>query len=212
LRDRLGGIATYSAAHGLRIGIRHGRLGRLGEHARYARILLARARLAPVGVTRCRAPAPEDHLLLLATHLAYTWPAIRLGDVYGAITLLRAAPPRLDWDYLFATSLSMGVTGAVACYLSYLDALYARLFDQPLVDDRVLARFGAGAERVTGADACEAARFPQPRATALLYVQQVRAALEGGRWHSAARLSLLPVVAALAARRRRGDPGGGKPQ
>jgi len=201
LRERLVGTTTYAAAYGITIGVRHGRLGRLGEHARYARILLGRARPAAAGVVTCMAPAPEDHLLLLATHQAYTWPAVRLGDVRWAIGTLRAQT--LNWDYVFATALSMGTLAAVGCYLGYLDHLHSELLLRSLLPDTVLARFAGNDTPHAGTSRRPVARFPWPRAAAALYWQQVRATLESGRWHSAARLSLLPVVAALAARTRK---------
>jgi hypothetical protein len=42
-------------------------------------------------------------------------------------------------------------------------------------------------------------RFPSARTVRQLYLKQIQATLEAGRWHSAARLSLLPFAAALAA-------------
>jgi hypothetical protein len=193
LRERLVGTTTYAAAYGMTIGIRHGRLGRLGEHARYARILLGRARPVAVGPTTCAVPAPEDHLLLLATHQTYTWPAVRLGDLVWAIGALRAGG--VNWDYVFATALSMGTLAAVGCYLGYLDRLHRQVAGRALLADDLLTRFSAAARDAR----TPMARFPWPRAAAALYLRQVRATLESRRWHSAARLSLLPVIAALAA-------------
>lgn len=198
LRDRIIGTTTYAAAYGVTIGIRHGRLGRLGEHARYARILLGRARPTLLGgVTRCMVPAVDDHLLLLATHQAYTWPDVRLGDLYWSIRTLRDHTP--SWDYLFATAVSMGTLATVGCYLGYLDQLHRELFTRALCGESALARFTEGDATRAG----RGLRFPWPRAVFALYWRQVRATLESRRWHSAARLSLLPVVAALAARSAR---------
>src|SRR5438105_1343098 len=50
-RSRLAGSCTYAAASGIVIDIWHGRLGLLGEHARYARLLLERARPMALGMT-----------------------------------------------------------------------------------------------------------------------------------------------------------------
>ena len=185
LHDRLAKVTTYTAAYGNRVVIRHGRIGRLGEHARYARLLLARARPLTVGTMTGLAPSRSDHLLLLAMHQLYGRPAFRLSDVHCAIDAIRQS--EIDWDYLFATALSVGIVPAVGCYLQYLEGIHRSLVDRSLVPGDALARFGT-----TGRE----------QGSARLYLQHVRATVESGRWHSAARLSLLPVMAALTGARR----------
>jgi hypothetical protein len=188
-RKRVAGSCTYAAAHGVVIDIWHGRLGILGEHARYARILLDRAHPVALGMTSCLAPSEEDNLLLIDTQQVYTRPAFRLADVYWTIRTLENR--QLNWDYVFATALSMGMVPAVGTYLQYIDGIHARLAGVPLLDAAVIARFH-------GSPSGDATRFPSARAAARLYLQQIGATLESGRWHSAARLSLLPVIAAAA--------------
>ena len=190
-RNRLAGSCTYAAANGIVVDIWHGRLGLLGEHARYARLLLERARPAALGMTTCVAPSAEDNLLLIDTQQVYARPAFRLADVYWTIRMLQSREGRLNWDYVFATALSMGMVSAVGTYLQYIDRIHTRIFGQPVVDPAVVARFHGSLRR-------DATRFPPPRAAARLFFQQFGATLESGRWHSAARLSLLPVVAAAA--------------
>jgi len=137
------------------------------------------------------------NLLLLAAQQVYARPAFRLADAYWMVTTLR--DQQLNWDYVFATALSMGMVPAVGAYLEYVDRVHARLYSRPLVASDLLTRFQVG----SGAVPKEGWRYPEGRAAARLYLQHVRATLESGRWHSAARLSLLPVVAALAAGTRR---------
>ncbi|HWC72350.1 MAG TPA: nucleotidyltransferase family protein [Gemmatimonadales bacterium] len=192
-RHRIAGSSTFTAAHGIVIDIWHGRLGSLGEHARFARLLLERARPVAVGVTSFVAPTPEDHLLLIAAQQMFTRPALRLADVYWTIATLKDR--QLNWDYLFATALSMGIGAALGTYLRYVNRLYAHAFDRPLLADHVTTRFEGSVH--------DAERFPAPRIAARHYLQQIGATLESGRWHSAARLSLLPVVAAAALTHRR---------
>jgi hypothetical protein len=195
----LAGARTYAVAHGVTLEIRHGRLGRMGEHARYARILVARARDVVAGVTTARAPTSEDHLLLIAAHQSYRRPAMRLDDVCWAITAL--GDPALNWDYVFAMALSMGMLATVGSYLAYVDGIATELFGRPLMAAELSARFQPAGTRLPWA--ADGIRYPAARAAARLYLQNVGATLESGRWHSAARLSLLPVVAALAAGARR---------
>ena len=192
LHHRVSNVITYTAAYGNRVVIRHGRIGRLGEHARYARLLLARACPLTVGTMTGLAPSRSDHVLLLAMHQLYTRPAFRLSDVHGAIDAIRQS--QIDWDYLFATALSVGIVPAVGCYLQYLDGIHRSLVHRSLVPGDALARF-----ETTGGELGEA--FPPISSAARLYLRHVRATVESGRWHSAARLSLLPVMAALTGAR-----------
>jgi glycosyltransferase involved in cell wall biosynthesis len=198
LHHRLAGVATYTAAYGNRLLIRHGRLGRMGEHARFARILLARARPRAMGTASPMTPTPADHVLLLAMHQLYTRPEVRLSDLHTAITALRET--EMDWDYAFATALSTGTVPTVGCYLEYLDRVAELVTDRPVVPVEIRRRFAVGASTPAFADD---ARFPRTRAAAALYMNNLRATLEAGRWHSAARLSLVPVLAALTTGHRR---------
>jgi colanic acid/amylovoran biosynthesis glycosyltransferase len=197
LHHRLAKVTRYTAAYGIRILIRHGRLGRVGEHARFARLLLTRARPVLLGTTTCPAPSRADHLLLLAMQQLYPRPAFRLSDVYGAIDSIRRQ--HVDWDYLFATALSLGMVPAVGSYLNYVDRMYGIVTRQSLLPADVLTRFEATPDDMKS----DSAYLPRLQAAARLYVGHVRSTLESGRWHSAARLSLLPLMALTA---------GGRPQ
>ena len=187
LHRQLAGSSTYVAQYGIQIRVRHGRVGRFGEHAWFARRLLERARPQPVGRSTCRVATPEDYFLLLAIERAYARPGLRLADLAWIMPLLRRTPPALAWDYVFATALACGVVSAISGYLSYVDGEHRRLFRNALVPDDVRRRFGESRRRST---------------TARTFLRQVGATIESGRWHSAARLSFAPVLAALAGLRR----------
>jgi hypothetical protein len=149
-----------------------------------------------MGTATPLAPSPADHVLLLAMHQLYTRPEFRLSDLHCAITALRG--PEMDWDYLFATAISTATVPTVGFYLQYLDRLYQSVSGRALVPADVLQRFvtSVGTEPAAAQDA----RFPRIRSAARLYLQNLSATLESGRWHSAARLSLVPLLAALTAR------------
>lgn len=200
LHHRVAGAATYTLPNGNRLLIRHGRLGRMGEHARFARIVLDRARPVSMGTATALAPTPADHVLILALHQLYTRPEFRLSDLHCAMEALRG--PAMDWDYLFATALSTGAVSTVGCYLQYLQRVHESVSGRPLVPGDALERFTTNL-RSTGPALAADAAFPRTKSAARLYLQQLRATLESGRWHSAARLSLVPVVAALTAGARR---------
>lgn len=197
----LGGASVFCGAYGVGIRIRHGRVGRFGEHARYARLVLERAGLVPVGQTTCRAPTQEDHLLLLVIERTYTRPAFRLGDLAWAIPVLRTVD--LNWDYLFAAAVSTGMLAGVAAYLEYVNGIHLELFGDELIDPSTRARFRGPVTR-PAAHPGDSTRFPAAGFMAQAYLGQVGETLDSGRWHSAARLSLLPLVAMLAGRHARG--------
>jgi colanic acid/amylovoran biosynthesis glycosyltransferase len=204
LHHRLSGVAGYRLPYGTRLVIRHGRLGRLGEQARFARLLLARARPRPMGTAMPFAPSAADHLLLLATHQLYTRPAFRLSDLHTAIDAIRgeAGASTMDWDYLFATALSTATVPALGGYLQYVDRVYHAVSGQSLVPDDVLRRFATD-PRPGDRGMAEDTQFPRRWTAARLYWQALQATLESGRWQSAARLSLVPFMAALTAGNRR---------
>jgi hypothetical protein len=108
----------------------------------------------------------------------------------------------LDWDYVFATALSTATVPALGCYLQYVDRIYRTVSGQALVPDDVLRRFAAD-QRASGPALRQDPRFPRRWAAARLYWQALGATLESGRWQSAARLSLVPFIAALTAGNRR---------
>ena len=177
LGNRIAGCRTFTSADGIPIRIRHGRLGRLGEHARYARILVERAQAGTVGASMCRIPTPEDHCLLLAIEMAYARVGPRLGDLAWAIPVLWTQT--LDWDYLFATALSIGMLEGAGAFFASVNDVHHQLFGRKVVDATILSRF-------------------QGRSS---HLRRLGAALEAGRWQSAVRLSLRPLVGAVSARR-----------
>ena len=189
---RLAGSTTYVAAYGIELRLRHGRIGRFGEQARFARLLLQRARVRPVGPTTCASASPEDYFLVLVTERTYMRPSAHVADFAWAVSALRA--PDFDWDYVFATALSLGVSAGAATYLGYLLALYRVVSDGrrgDLVPPAIRERFGVVAEPA-------AAPYPPTNVLARSLVENFRATLAAGRWESAARLTMLPVVAAFA--------------
>lgn len=179
LGNRIAGSTWYSTVDGIAIRIRHGRLGRLGEHAQYARLLLGRAAKFRVGATACRAPALEDRLLILAIERTYARSPLELADLAWIIPVLWTQT--LDWDALFAAAVSTGMLEGVGAFLASVSGVHHQLFGRDLVDAGVLARFHGRSS----------------------HLRRLGAALEAGRWQSAARLSLRPIVAAVASRRTR---------
>ena len=200
LPQRLSGSGSY-LIDGVLVDVSHGRLGRLGEHARYARQLLARAQPQAAGDVPLHAPTVEDHFILLSLQQAYTRAAFRIADVYWAVTTLRDQQP--DWDYLAFTAAALGLLPAVGSYLVYVDRIHARLFGRSLLPTHVLSRFGIRAPtRLRALLGRDAYRFPAPGVAGRVFVQQLRSTVRSGRWLSAARLCLLPMIALMTGLRK----------
>jgi hypothetical protein len=101
----------------------------------------------------------------------------RLDDLAWVIPLLWAQS--LDWDYLFAAAVAIGMLEGLGAFLASVSGVHHQLFGRDVVAAAVLARFQGPSS----------------------HLRRLAAALEAGRWQSAARLSLRPIVAAVAARR-----------
>ena len=185
---------------GVVLHIRHGRLGRLGEHTRLPAHVLNRARPTTLGDIVCYAPAPEDALLLQALSRFYGRPALRLRDVVSAINIIRSKTP-LDWNGLADEARDAGLLPGLRRHLEAIEQIHMTLLDRPLLplDARCLIEDSA----------CEPAEFrndtfayPAARVAAPLYLRQFATDIAKGDWGGAGRLILLPLVAAAAGYRR----------
>ncbi len=183
--------------------VRHGRVGRLGEHERYARQLLRRQRRVCIGSVSWTAPPPEDALLLMVLDRLYGRPAIPLRDVHWTISTVRSNG--LDWDYLIGAARSTGLIAGLSCYLDYAEQIHRQLFARPLLADTIRSRLAGGDwGRVAFESGCY--RFPAARVTSRLYFDEFCADLATGNWEAATRLVFLPLVAAAAGYRRLAHP------
>ena len=204
LRGRLAGITSYEADEcDVTIAVHHGRVGRLGEHERYARRLLRRQRRVCLGDVSFTALCPEDALLLQVLDRLYGRPALKLRDVHWTITTVRANA--LDWDYLISAARSTGLIAGLSCYLEYVGQVHRQLFKRELLPADVRHRI-AGGDWGQVAFTDGAFRFPAARVTGRLYFTEFWSDLATGDWEAASRLFFLPVVAAAAGYRRLSHP------
>jgi hypothetical protein len=196
LAARLAATTVYPAPeHGIAVDVHQGRLGRLGEHARFAALLLGRRRRIEIGGVTCFVPAPEDQLVQQALAYGIGIPAVRIGEAFWTMSAVRAGG--LDWDTVLDTARATGLLPALCCHLSGVDELYRRLIGRPLLDagihDRLVRRswgpiaFRRGRYRLTPL-----------RVRAGLFLRQLHARIASGDWTAAGRLCLLPVAAASA--------------
>lgn len=200
LHHRLAATTTYQVpACAAVLDLHHGRLGRLGEHARCADLVLRRRTLARIGSVTCFTPSLEDQLLLQAVAQSGGRRTLRLGDVYWTLATLRGG--RVRWDALLPAAELTGLLPGLSCHLDYADQIHERLFGRSLLEAGIRGRLGRRAwgpvEFREGSY-----RFPVVRDTARLCLQQLRDRLAAGDWAPAARLCLFPMVAVGAGWRR----------
>ena len=206
LHHHLAGTEVYPVPeYGTVVDVHHGRLGQLGEHARYAALLLSRRRRADFGAISCFIPSLEDQLVQQALSYGAGRPAVRLADAYWTISTVRGG--RLDWELLLDTARATGLLPALSCHLSCVEQLQQRLLGRPLLEPEVRRRlvqhrwgrmeFRRGSFRLTA-----------PRARAGLFFRQLQAELKSGDWAAVGRLCLLPVVAAYVGWHRLARPFG----
>jgi hypothetical protein len=204
LRCRLAGTVSYAIPEcDTSVAVHHGRVGRLGEHERFARQILERPRRVSLGSVSFDAPTREDALLLLVLDRLYGRPTLRLRDAHWAITTMRSGV--LDWDYLIATARAQNLIAGLGCYLDYVDQIHRQLFGRAVLPAEVRTRLAPGDwGQVAFESGCF--RFPAARVTGRLYFAEFCTDLIQGRWEAASRLVWLPIVAAAAGYRRLAHP------
>lgn len=203
LAHRLAGSTLYTVTGtSLVLDIRHGRLGHAGQHADYATQLFRNQRCVTLGGVTCAVPAPEDQLVLAGVEKVTARRTFHLCDVLHAIGTIRQRRAHIDWDYVVATARTLGIRGALSCYLHYVDDIYARLVGAGagLLDPatrRVLGPPPRGLAR--RAEFGRAGfRFPALWLTGRVHAQQLVRKLVARDWTGANRLAIWPFAAVAA--------------
>jgi hypothetical protein len=180
--------------------IHHGRMGSLGEHPSYLRLLLTNARHGKVEGTNFLVPSPEDQLIVQGLQRVYERQYIRISDIVYTISSIRR--DRLDWSYIIKVSKQLGTFYGLCCYLSYTNQIYQELFKKNLFSLELTKSLNlAGWGRIEFRD--DYFTFPRIRIASSVYLRKFRTALLANNWESASRLCLLPVVAVSSLLRRR---------
>jgi hypothetical protein len=194
LRDRLAGTALYWLPEvALALDIHHGRLGLVGEQGLYpAGLINRRRRQVLAGEERC-APAPEDQLILQGMSRVAGRRSFRIADAAATASIVRGQ--RLDWSYLVSVARQTGVLPGLSCYLSYVDRIYAGLYERHLLPPEardLLIHDGWGDVAFRRGRY----RFAALRVRNRLYWRQLASAAVAGEWRMASRLCLAPAMAA----------------
>lgn len=175
--------------------VHHGRMGQLGEHARFSELIVDRAVEFLGSNGPFPQPSPEDQLLIQTVQRLYCHFSFRCSDVIQAHHLLSS---ELDWKYILATARLMGISSGLERHMTYL-SIILRSAGVEIPMPAVLKNVPQAEEELHLVGLCY--RFPRWRVAGRLYAQKLLFDLRRLDAGSASRLSLLPVVAILAAAR-----------
>lgn len=172
------------------------RLGQTGEQAFLAGSVIGGARSIWVGNHIFRVPSPEVRLMICTLQRMYRHFYARLCDFVDTAELLESN--LVDYDLLRASALQAGIWEGVATFLTiasdYVEYFRGRGFNLP-GPVRSAARFG-GDQIGFGKGFLRVPILPH---SARLYAAQWTKLMTKGELRSAARLSMLPCLAAAAA-------------
>jgi hypothetical protein len=177
------------------VEIHVGRLGQTGEQDTLPAHLVQSSMMRDAGPFRFRVPAPEEQVSLATLQRMYRHFYIRFTDLLNLTGLVRTG--RLDFVKLRTSARRWSIWPGVATLLKVTSDYNARAGVGPLPLPEFLVRsahFGAEVTHV-GEDFLRLPMLPQG---SQLFLQQLIATGAARRFRAAARLSLLPALAAAA--------------
>ena len=177
------------------VEIHVGCLGQTGEQEALPAHLEATSGLRDVGPFRFRVPAPEEQVTLAALQRMYRHFYIRLTDLVNLTGLVRTG--RLDFAQLRTSTQRWAIWPGVATLLKIASDYNERVGAGPLPLPEFVVRsahFGADVTYVGE----QFLRVPMVPQGSQLFLQQLIATGTARRFRAAARLSLLPALAAAA--------------
>jgi hypothetical protein len=177
------------------VEIHVGRLGQTGEQDALPAHLVETSVVRDIGSFHFRVPAPEEQVTLATLQRMYRHFYIRFTDLVNLTGLVRAG--RLDFARLRAATQRWAIWPGVATLLKITSDYNERAGVGPLpLPEFVVrsARFGAEATYVGK----QFLRVPMMPQGTQLFLQQLIGTGAARRFRAAARLSLLPALAAAA--------------
>ena len=177
------------------VEIHVGCLGQTGEQDALPVYLEKNSLVRELGPFRFRVPSPEDQVTLATLQRMYRHFYIRLTDLLNLTSLVRAGS--LDFALLRTSAQRWSIWPGVATLLKIASDYNDRVGASPLpLPEFVVrsARFGAEVTYVGE----QFLRVPMVPQGSQLFLQQLIATGTARRFRAAARLSLLPALAAAA--------------
>ena len=171
--------------------IHHARLGHVGEHAWYARLMTARRMGLTHDGVRTFVPSSEDQLILQVIQRVYDHMYLRLSDVIQAFQLIRDND--LNWNYLKTTTRKMEIADGFSYYLDSIRGIGpCALKEQALAQLSSPTISWQALPKVYFRDSLY--RLSLFKTAGFLRFKQLLGSLRAGQWSSVARLCLLPFL------------------
>jgi hypothetical protein len=178
------------------VEIHMGRMGQTGEQVSIANFLLQRSRTIAIGSRTFRATSREDRLMICTLQRMYRHFYARLCDIVDTAKLLET--DGVDYEKLEAIATEAGIWEGVATLLVIVSGYveHFRGYGVTLPSSATsAARFGA--DQISYGKGF--LRVPILPHSAKLYASQLTTLMTKGELKNAARLSVLPCLAAVAA-------------
>ena len=176
----------------LLIEIHRGRLGLVGEHKFYPRLILKNRIMSSIDGLNIPVPIPEDQLLIQVIYRMYCRFYFRISDLISPIQLLHNN--NLNWEYTIRTAKEIGIIHGLAVYLGYLNRMYQDLYQESLISKSI--------ERALHLDNNKYLyfkrsyyRYSMASVTLKIYMFKMFDDILSARFASAMRILLIPYVA-----------------
>jgi len=112
--------------------IHHGRMGHVGEHWFYPKLVAERKKMIEINGYHFYTPSSEDQLITQVLQRIYGHFYIRISDIIHTLNLVRTKT--LDWDYILNTCNQIGIQYGLISYLSLVNSLLKESVDINLSD------------------------------------------------------------------------------
>lgn len=174
--------------------IHHGRMGYVGEYARYPIAILERCKKLDCNGLDIIVPSNEDVFLIQVLQRMYSHFRIRISDVVRSVDLL--SNHDLDWKYILKVAKSMGVYNGLCHYLAYVNHIHNDVFDQNIMPEEISNIFQCVNGDSVVFSNCYF-RYPLVRVCGVIFLKKITSDICSGDLGSVGRLLLFPSIAAL---------------
>jgi hypothetical protein len=194
LLNKFGGKTQYCFHDGITfLEIHHDRLGRLGEHRLFPKIIVKNLQYVRLNGIVVPVPSAEDQFLLQVLQRVYTHFFFRISELLFGVNVVSSRD--LDLGYLARISQEIGISPGLSFYLSIINSFYAGITQTNLPLDRPEFLDPKVADQIVFRDSHY--RLPMFPWSARFFAQKWISDLRSLSWQSAARLSLAPAFAVL---------------
>ena len=193
--DKLAGKRNYKVnGYPFALEVHYNRLGQVGEHKAYPKILMRNRQTAAIDGIKTFIPSPEDQLILRVIQRIYRHFNIRISDVFNTINALNHND--LNWNYLLDITKQIGIFEGLCLYMSYMNQIYRKFFEYDMLSPdlgRVLIKNGLedlGFKNLHY-------RFPLFSIPSKVYLKKFFSDFKDFDWEGVGRLSLLLPLALI---------------